>query len=435
MTGPANRKILFYGTCQMQVLAQAYEIFAVPHTGDIVTYAGPGRAPTPAQRAAMAQADIHIDQITPMGQPKPDGIGAGARVLRVPLVDGSFLWPFSGARHPDSMRRYGAYHPFMAEFGDSWLLKAMAKGASPDDAVAAYMKADVAKAGHADRRREMALDLQTARETGTPYRFAPLIDQHFRTERLFRTPYHLEARLQRHMLLTLLDDIGVPDAARHAADRFATRSLYLGSHMPVHPGIAAHFGLTWTDATTRTCFWREDMLTFEDYARRFAHCEAYPEMDIAVDAVMRAQPDGPTLLHAALEKLPASPWGLHAQAVLHLRDGRPRKALMHLNRVVRLYPAFAGVYATLHDCLMRLGRDGEALDALREEIRRQPHRVNFRLRLAQHLRSAGQVAEAVAEADCILMLQPDNGTARKIAGGAEDKKKPGGRSRPPGPLA
>ena len=52
----------------------------------------------------MAQADISVEQITPMGQPGPEGIPPRAQILRVPLVDGSFLWPFSGARHPESLR-------------------------------------------------------------------------------------------------------------------------------------------------------------------------------------------------------------------------------------------------------------------------------------------------------------------------------------------
>jgi tetratricopeptide (TPR) repeat protein len=434
MIAGAGRNIVFYGTCQIQMLAQAYEIFAVPHTGDHVTYASPGRTLTPAAHAAIARADIYVDQITPMNdQPKPDGIPADARLLRVPLVDGSFLWPFSGARHPESLARYGAYNPFIAEFGDSWLLKTMAKGVSPEDAVAAYMVADVAKAGHASRRLEMALDMQAAREAGTNYRFAPLIDKHFRTERLFRTPYHLEWRLSQHMLLTLLDDIGAPAAARSAAELFATKTLFSGSDLPLHPAIAAHFGLTWTDAATKNCFWREEMLNFEDYARRFVHCRAYPEMDEAVDAVMRAAPDGPSLLASALEKLPDSPWGLHAQAILHLREARPRKARMNLNRVVRLYPGFAGVYATLHECLMQLGREDEALEALCEEVRRQPHRVKFRLRLAQHLRIAGRLEESLAQAEAVLALQPNNPAPRKILDGAWQSKerRQGGRSRLP----
>ena len=434
MTAATARTIFFYGTCQIQVLAQACEIFAVPHTGDKIAYATPGRTLTQAARDAIAQADIYVEQITPMNdQPRPDGIPATARLLRVPLVDGSFLWPFSGARHPESLARYGAYNPFIAEFGDSWLLKAMANGASPQEAVAAYMIEDVAKTGHADRRFEMALGMQTAREADTNYRFAPMIDQYFRTERLFRTPYHLEWRLSQHMLLTLLSDIGAPAAARHAAEMFATKSLFAGSDLPVHPAIAAHFGLSWTDAATRCCFWREEMLDFEGHAHRFVHCQAYPEMDEAVDAVLHARPHGPALLDRALQTLPDSPWGLHAQAVLDLREGRVRKARVTLNRVIRLYPAFAGAYAHLHECLMQLGRADEALDALREEVRRQPHRVNFRLRLAQQLRSAGLAAEAVVQAEAVLVLQPDHAVARKIVknAGRMQEGKQGGRSRPP----
>ena len=409
----------------MQVLAQAYDIFVAPHTGESVTYAGPLRTPDEASRAAIAQARIFVDQIMPMeGQGTLDGVPADARRLHVPLVDGSFLWPFSGARHPDSLQRYGSYHPFYIELGDSWLLKRMARGASPDQAVADYLVADIAKDGRLDRRYELAMELQAMRDGETHYRFTPLITEHFRTERLFRTPYHLEWRLSQHMLLTLLDDLDVPEAAKFAALTYGTKSLFAGSDLPVHPKVAAHFGLTWTDATTRVCFWRETMVNFEEYARRFAKCEAYPEMDIAVDAALRSLPDGPELLQGALEKLPDSPWGLHALAVLHIRGGRFRRAMKLLRRVAELHPNFAGVYAAMHECLVGLGRDAAACEALQEEVRRQPHRVIYRLRLAQAFRAAGRIAEARDEAQIVLALQPDHAKAQKMLRGLRYLKSP-----------
>ena len=400
------RNVVFYGTCQMQVLAQAYELFAVPHTGDTATYIAAARAPNEQSRAAVARADIVIDQLTLMAdQPPLTGVPDGARRLHVPLVDGSFLWPFSGARHPASQKRYGAYHPFPSEMGDSFLLRAMARGASGADAIRAYLAEDVVRAGHVARRYEIALDLQAAREAATPYRFAPMIDAHLQTERLFRTPYHLEARLSRHMLATLLAQLEAPTAARQSVERFYQRTLFGGLDLPVHPAIAAHFGLRWADGATRHAFWREEMLTFEDYAHRFVQCRAYPAMDVAVQAAMRAQPDAQTLLDAALRDLPDSPWGLHARAVLHIRSRAFAAALPVLHRVIDLHPGLGGVHASLHDALMGLGRKEDAVAALREEVRRQPHRVANRVRLAQH--GDGSQREA------ILALQPDHAIRKK----------------------
>ena len=397
--------LVFYGTCQMQVLSQAYEIFAVPHTGDTATYITPLRPPTPAAREAAARADVVVEQIMPVAdQPPLAGLREGARRLLVPLVDGSFLWPFSGTAHPDSARTYGAYHPFPAEMGDGFLLRAMAKGASGEAAVRAYLAEDVARSGHAARRHEIALELQARREAGTSYRFATLIETHLRDERLFRTPYHLEIRLSRHMFLTLLDDLGTSAAARHAADCYYGKTLFGGLDLPIHPAIAAHHGLTWVDAATRHAFWREEMLSFEGYAHRFVRCLAYPAMDVAVQAVMRAQPGAEALLDAALADLPDSPWGLHALAILKLRAREFGAARATLDRVIALHPGLGGAHASRHDALLGLGRTEEAVAALREEVRRQPHRVAPRLRLLRH----GDGAQAQA----ILALQPD----RKIGG-------------------
>lgn len=403
--------VVFYGNCQMQVLAQAYEIFAAPHTGERVLYVNAGGA-----HPDIARAGIVIDQITPMGDQAPiAGVPAGARRLRVPVVEGAFLWPFSGERHPDSLRRYPGYHPFSRELGDAWLLRAMARGTAPDAAVAQYLALDIGRAAHLDRRREIALDLQRAREADTAYRFAPLIEKHVRTEPLFRTPYHLGSRLARHMLLTLLDAIGAPPAARQAAALYATTSLFGGSDLPVHPGVAAHFGLDWAGPGTRYAFWRETMLNFEEWAHRFVRCEAYPEMDRAVDAVTRSLPGAPALLAAALAQLPDSPWGLRALAVLHLRANRFAEALAAIERAVALHPDLAGAHATLHDCLLGLGRTEDAIDALREEIRRQPFRIPHRMRLARHLMARGRGEEARAVLASVLALQPGHEQALRLS--------------------
>ena len=403
---PPGRHLVFYGSCQMQVLAQSYELFVVPHTGQTATHISAQRPPTETSRHAAARADIVIEQITPMADHPPlAGVQEGARRLRVPLVDGSFLWPFSGTRHPESQRRYGAYHPFPAEMGDSFLLREMARGASGAEAVRAYLAADVVREGHAARRHEIALERQTQHEAATSYRFAPLIEAHLRTERLFRTPYHLEARLSQHMLMTLLDDLGTCEAARQSVDRFYTKTMYGGLDLPIHPAIAAYHGLSWADAATRHAFWREEMLTFEEYAHRFVDCRAYPAMDVAVHATMRAQPGAEALLDAALADLPDSPWGLHARAVQHLRARDFAAAHAVLQRVRDLHPGLGGVYAGLHDALLGLGRTQDAIAALREEVRRQPHRIPHRVRLLQH----GDTTQIEA----ILALQPDHAVALK----------------------
>ena len=391
--------LIFHGSCQMQVLAQAYDLFVVPHTGDTTTYIAPLRPSTEATSRAVASADIVVEQIMPMAEAPPlAGVPDGARRLRVPLVDGSFLWPFSGTPHPDSQRLYGAYHPFPSEMGDRFLLRALARGAAGEDAVRAYLAEDVVRVGHVARRHEIALELQARRDAGTSYRFAKLIEAHLPGERLFRTPYHLEARLSRHMLMTLLDDLGTCAPARQSVDRFYTRTLFGGLDLPIHPAIAAHHGLAWADATTRHAFWREEMLSFEDYARRFVQCRAYPAMDVAVQAAMRARPDAETLLDAALADLPDSPWGLHARAVLRLRARDFEAALAILRRVLALHPGLGGAHASLHDALLRLGRTEEAIAALREEVRRQPYRIPHRERLLRH----GDASQMEA----ILALQP-----------------------------
>ncbi len=410
-----TRRLVFYGNCQIQVLAQAYELFAVPHTAEKITYVAAAAPPSDAARAAIAAADIVIDQITPMGaQPPVTGAPSGAGRVRVPVVDGSFLWPYSGARHPESLKRYPSYHPFPMELGDSWLLKCLARGATPDEAVSAYMALDIAKAAHLDRRFEIAMEWQRAREADTRFRFAPLIERHFRTERLFRTPYHLETRLFRHMLLTLLDDLGTNSKVRDVADIYAVKSLYGGSDLPVHPGTAGHFGLAWADAGTKYLFWREAVLTFEAYAHRFVRCEAYPDIERATDAVMKSQPEAHRLVAAALAAVPDSPWALHAAAILKVRETHFAAALPLLHRALAQHEFLPGARATLHECLLGLGRTEEATEALLQEVRHAPFRIPHQMRLAQHFRSLGRIADARNVLDVVLSLNPNHPPAHRL---------------------
>jgi predicted Zn-dependent protease len=124
---------------------------------------------------------------------------------------------------------------------------------------------------------------------------------------------------------------------------------------------------------------------------------------------MRAQPEAEALLDSALADLPNSPWGLHARAILRNRAGDFAAALSILRRVIALHPGLGGVHASLHDALLGLGHRAEAIEALREEVRRQPHRIPFRMRLLRH----GDVAQT----DAILALQPAHPQALRRRGG------------------
>ncbi len=332
-------RIVFCGNCQMGALERAYRALVCAHTGDETTVVLFQHADRPAAVQAAARADILIEQIWPTHK---EGwlkdVNPSARRLRVPSVGAPFLFPFAGVSHPDSARHYGAYHPFDGEFGDAWLVRRLNGGDNPARIQAEYMGLDVARAGHLDRRLEMALGAQRTLENNTGYDFASIIEHHFRTERLFRTPFHAEGRIMRHMLSVLLAELDAPEAVRALVEPYLRSGLFQPRDMPLHPGVAAHFGLTWAGAHLSFRFLSEDYLTFEEWVARFLRCEAHPAVSRGVEAVLQNQAGAEDAFNTAAALLPNSALVAYARGILAKRAGRADEALHMLTGLATRFP-------------------------------------------------------------------------------------------------
>lgn len=398
-------RIFFFGNCQLQSLFEAYRALVVPVTGDVVAWQhsfSPLAGTTPEN---IARADVLVTQIANF-EPKTriDHLPTNARRMVVPVVGAAFLWPYSGTPHPDALARHGSYNPYPSERSDGWLLKRLAEGVEPDAAVDEYLAIDIAKVAHLDRRYEMEMDSQRAREAGTPYAAADFIDSQFRAQKLFRTPYHPTLPMARFMFLAFLRALGVPDEAYARAEARMIDDYYLKFEMPVHPGIARHFGLQWADEKTRYAFYTESYLTFEAFMRRFVRCEAYPEVMQALTSVHKNTPDCRAKLEHALKLVPDSPWVHMAMGTLALRDGNPAEALPWLLRAREAYPRMVNLHAQLSECLHALGRKEEAMRFLRQELEVQPFNIRMYMYLSQaqkELKDFAGAAETMAQASAI----------------------------------
>jgi tetratricopeptide (TPR) repeat protein len=429
-------RLVFFGNCQLHMLQRIYSHFVVPHVGGAAVHVQANVALRPEHARAIATADVLVTQITQMA-PGTDisHIETKARRMRVPVAGAMFLWPFAGTRHPDHLKRYPGYGPFTAEMCDGWIVNRLRSGGSATEIVAEYLALDVARAGHLERRLEMSLETQAMLEAGTGYAFAPLIEAHYRSEQLFKTPYHPQARLARTMAEIFLAELGAPAAAQDNVRQYLTHNFMVPTEVPIHPGVAAHFGLQWADAATKYRFYSEDMLTFEQWALRVARCEAYPAVNDAVNAVMGGAADGAAKLAAARGLLPASPLVWHAEAVLHTRAGRFDEALVLLRRVAAVAPAMMRLDADLFECLYGLGRWDEAEAALRAELMARPYQFALQAKLAAFLAELGRWEDAVGAAEIALALAPDRGAVRKLAESIRQGRLGETKPSPPDPPA
>ncbi len=408
--------VVFYGRCQMQALSVVYGLLAGGPQGIPSVWMKSGRRLTAEEREIVARADTVVEQITPMqGVVALPGAPAGARRVRVPLVDGSFLWPFSSTGHPESRRRYRGYDPFRSEMGDSWLVGRLRNGIAPAYAADAYMDLDIARAAHLSRRMELVLGLQAARDGQTAFRFADVIEQKFRTVKLFRTPYHLEAPLLRLMLTTLLAEMDTPSDIAARAGGLLTGSVFPVHENAVHPHLAAHFGLNWVGEATTYSFWKETVLTFAEWVQRFVHCEAYPQVHEVFRALKQNREDAAARVADALRIMPDSPWLLHAAGVILQRAGRIDDALGFLGRSLQLRPSHAAAWREVGECLAQQGRLAEAIGAMERAVALERFNAGLQHRLAELLVQNGETQRAVMPLQIALMLQPHRSAFRTLA--------------------
>jgi tetratricopeptide (TPR) repeat protein len=413
---PDALSVVFFGNCQMAILSAAFARFAGAAMGARAHYVKSRRALLPVQCALIASADVVVEQVTLMdGVMAPPDVPAAARRVQIPVVDGSFLWPYSGTPHPESAARYPGYHPFRREMGDHWLVSRLAAGVAPERAAAEYRDLDIARSAHLDRRLEMALELQALRDAATPFSFAPSIERDFRAVPLFRTPYHLEAPLLRLMLLTLLAELGAPPAAADFVHSHMTRTLFMAHENALHPGVAAHFGLAWAGPGRRTCFWREALITFDQFVDRFSACQAFPEVGQAVDAVACGRPDAAACVEHALALVPDSPWALQAAATLAAKAGDHEAALALLERVLAELPGMAEARFEMGESLLALGHADAALAAFEQAVAEEPFVARRQMRLASLYQRRGEPERAAHARRIAAALRPDMMTERARA--------------------
>jgi len=138
------------------------------------------------------------------------------------------------------MAEFGVY----GENGDAFLNRMLREGVSPTDAVDRYVDMDIARVGKLDRRFELTLELQTERDQIAEIDVHSFILARFRTEQLFLDRGHLGKTLSRFVAVEVFKKLNAP------ADRCARvaqpnlQSFFEPHEHPIHPKVAAHFGLS-----------------------------------------------------------------------------------------------------------------------------------------------------------------------------------------------
>ena len=263
-------KVVFYGGRQALRLALAY----VREAGDpqgaqwIADHFYPAGAGLQALREAERIVSIES------GAPAIDAeaLEIGAEIIRLPELQCDFLWPFGGQPHnfnfSDSHYSDG---PFPAETGDAWLNRALEGPRGLEAVEEDYLALDVARTIDLDRMRDLSLARQAEDDRRYGTDFAARIAAALSAPSLFlgpRTPgpHLFDAQAEITFARLGLQYSGAAEAAPQMREP------------PIHPSVAAHFGLDW--ARGRVCVenWH-GAVDFVEYVRRYLAFAEGPELE------------------------------------------------------------------------------------------------------------------------------------------------------------
>lgn len=363
------RRIVLIGNCQISAMASLYRRFVAVRTGDVLDYIPSYENLDEDARQRIRQADVVVEQLLDL-KPKADldGLIGGTPKVLIPMVTAAFLWPFAGQEHPRNDRRpFLPTGPYGGEAGDSYLNRLIQKGLSPEEGARDYMALDVGKRVNLDRLYELVMDRQQARDQAAGYRIADVIERYFRSEQIFLSPYHPNARVARSLAEQFFRQLG---ANRGDIERMRNGTVitpFPKEELPIHPVVARHFGLRWVGPRQRYRLLNEGRFTFEDFTLRYMRCEWNEALEEGI-ALSRAGdlPAAEAKLQAALVRSPAAGAGHNAMRYVLIQQQRRDEAIEAGRRAVAAEPDWAPYRTELATLL----RDAGHLDEAEAEYRR-----------------------------------------------------------------
>ena len=204
---------------------------------------------------------------------------AGAKTITFPSLNMLSLWPFTGMDHrfvKEPLYPAGRY-----PWPDYVAAELDPRGELVSDQVLfdRYMEATAAKLPDLERRLAMDVARWRERDATCDVKAADHLVQSFRTHQLFYsfarpTPFAIR-KIFEQLLAFTVQDTGL--LAEAGAELDGLLRFYVGYDMeecPVHPLVAAHFGLQWYDPDG-VYRHHSNAFTYRDYIIRYMRFDPY----------------------------------------------------------------------------------------------------------------------------------------------------------------
>jgi tetratricopeptide (TPR) repeat protein len=404
-----GRKVAVVGNCQAQAMTNLYRKFVAGRTGETLTYVASYADLTPNDRKAIEQADLVVEQLFDLTQPADmGGVATGAPRIFIPMVTAAFLWPFAGQPHPSNREyKFLTGGPYGGEASDSYLNRLILAGTDPEEAVETYMNLDIRKRTNLDRMFELVMDRQRSRDETAGYRIAEIIEQHFRTEQIFLSPYHPNTRVAVALATQFFHHMGA-DPQDVARMQNGTRvTPFPKTELPLHPAVCKHFGLGFIDPGRRYRFINEGLFTAREYALRYMRYEWNEVLEEGLSLVHAGKLDAAyDKLVAGVARSPQSAAAHNALGHLLTQRGKLHEALAEVRRALEIEPSSVSYRAHRGALLRHLGRLDDAEEELRVAVAADPADQQTFILLAHLLRQRGRTAEGLDLVRSALALDP-----------------------------
>jgi tetratricopeptide (TPR) repeat protein len=392
-----DRQIVLIGNCQMQAMAGLYRRFVAGRTGDTVEHVPSYQDLTDGHRNAIQRADVVVEQLFDL-KPQADTEALSTTTPRIfiPMVTAAFLWPFAGSPHPKN-----THYPFLSggpyggEASDSYLNRLIMAGVDPEEAVETYANLEVNSRVNLNRLFEIVLDRQRSRDEAAGYQIADIMEQHFRTEQIFLSPYHPNVRIATALASQFFAQLGAEQDEIERMRDCTRITPFPKSELPFHPSVCRHFGLDFVTPDRRYRFMNEGLFTFREYVLRYMRYEWNDALEEGMHLTHVGKIDkAHERLVIAVQRSPLSAAAHNALSHALNHQGAIDEAIAAQRRAVELEPDAASYRGSLGNLLRHARRFDEALVELRAAVAADPTEPHYRVLLAHLLRQRGSDKEA-----------------------------------------
>lgn len=266
--------LIVYGNCQAEAVASILRAAGAPHLRVLYlrSFDEPGDSPAQLALTDVVQCALlweQHDELHPF--PYKEWLAPECRVVRFPAADFNALWPFTCVN--PFVRLDPPKYPFgRFPYGDRAILDCLDACEGADDVWNCYEGTSQQRTPDLDRFLALETARLQARDSKCDVKLAGYIIDNFRRRRLFWTVNHPSSELLAEVTKRLihasaefseLDGVAPEQVLK---TRFEASGPLGVTSIPIHPSIAAHYGLEWYASDELFQNWG-DYYTYEGYFR------------------------------------------------------------------------------------------------------------------------------------------------------------------------